>query len=175
MITEKMDGENTTLYADGFHARSTDSGRHPSRDWLARYHGERGYLIPAGWRVCGENLYAQHAVAYADLPAYFLGFSVWNDTGACLCWDETLMRFAEWNIMPVRTLWRGIYSAAAVEQVSADLDIDQAEGWVMRLTSEFGLTDFSGSVVKWVRPGHVQTDAQHWSKGPITPNRLCKT
>ena len=33
-ITEKMDGENTTLYSDYLHARSLDSRHHPSRDWV---------------------------------------------------------------------------------------------------------------------------------------------
>jgi len=34
VVTEKMDGENTTLYTDGYHARSLDSGFHPSRTRL---------------------------------------------------------------------------------------------------------------------------------------------
>jgi hypothetical protein len=35
VVTTKMDGENTTLYADVFHARSIDGRHHSSRDWLA--------------------------------------------------------------------------------------------------------------------------------------------
>ena len=34
VISEKMDGENTTLYADRLHARSLDSRHHPSRTWV---------------------------------------------------------------------------------------------------------------------------------------------
>ena len=36
VVTEKMDGENTTVYPTGYtHARSVDSKKsHPSRDWL---------------------------------------------------------------------------------------------------------------------------------------------
>lgn len=172
IVTEKMDGENTTLYNDGFHARSVDSGRHPARDWMARFHAERAYLIPHGWRVCGENLYARHAVGYTALPAYFLGFSIWTDTGLCLGWDDTCHRFAQWGIVPVRVLWRGSYEPAKLDLVSAGLDQNASEGWVMRLTSQFVASDFHRSVVKWVRAGHVQTEAEHWSKGPITPNNL---
>jgi len=174
VVTEKMDGENTTLYSDGFHARSLDSGRHPARDWLARFQAERGYMIPSGWRVCGENLFAQHAVAYSDLPAYFLGFSVWDSTGACLRWDETSDRLSDWDIAPVRTLWRGTYSEAQLAEVSKQIDLDRVEGWVMRLACGFALPDFRQSVVKWVRPGHVQQDAQHWSHAPIVQNGLIK-
>lgn len=41
VVTEKMDGENTTIYSDGLHARSTTSQRHPSRSWVASLDGER--------------------------------------------------------------------------------------------------------------------------------------
>ncbi|EBA13361.1 RNA ligase family protein [Roseobacter sp. CCS2] len=174
VITEKMDGENTTLYADGFHARSLDSGRHPSRDWLARFQAERGYLIPPGWRICGENLYARHALAYEDLPAYFLGFSVWNDANDCLSWDETLARFTDWNVEPVRTLWRGTFGPTTVLDVTGELNLDQVEGCVIRLASAFQISNFQRSVMKWVRPGHVQPGAQHWSKCPMIPNGLSK-
>ena len=34
IITEKMDGENTTLYRDYLHARSVDGRHHPSRNWV---------------------------------------------------------------------------------------------------------------------------------------------
>jgi len=38
VVTEKMDGENTSLYSDHSHARSLDSKHHSSRDWLKRWH-----------------------------------------------------------------------------------------------------------------------------------------
>lgn len=60
VVTEKLDGENTTLYADGLHARSLDSAHHPSRAWVKALQGRIGPAIPQGWRVCGENLYARH-------------------------------------------------------------------------------------------------------------------
>ena len=174
VITEKMDGENTTLYTDGFHARSLDSGRHPARDWLARFQAERGYLIPSGWRLCGENLYARHSVTYMSLPAYFLGFSVWSDANICSSWDETLSLFSDWDVVPVRTLWRGTYSTSAFSDVTDALDLDHVEGCVMRLAAAFPMADFQRAVVKWVRPGHVQPGAKHWSMGPIVPNNLIK-
>ena len=37
VITEKMDGENTTIHSKGTHARSPDSRYHPSRDWLKAF------------------------------------------------------------------------------------------------------------------------------------------
>lgn len=70
VVTEKLDGENTTLYADGLHARSVDSAHHPSRAWLKALHGRIADRIPAGWRVCGENLYARHSIPYDTLDGY---------------------------------------------------------------------------------------------------------
>jgi hypothetical protein len=170
VITEKMDGENTTLYRDGFHARSLDSGYHPSRSWLAGFHASVCQAIPDGWRVCGENLFARHSVGYNSLPSYFLAFSVW-DRERCLSWEETEHWLAERKIETVPVLYRGLFSSAALARVVSNLDVSRQEGCVVRCATSFPVSDFSTHVVKWVRSGHVQTD-QHWSKAPIVRNRL---
>ena len=46
VITEKLDGENTSMYSDHIHARSLDSQYHPSRSWVKGLHGSIKYLIP---------------------------------------------------------------------------------------------------------------------------------
>jgi hypothetical protein len=74
--TVKMDGENTTLYRDRLHARSLNANPHPSRGWVKNLHAQMRHDIPEGWRVCGENLYAQHSIAYRNLESYFLVFSI---------------------------------------------------------------------------------------------------
>ncbi len=84
VVTEKLDGENTSLYRDGMHARSIDSRHHPSRDWVKGLQARIGYEIPDGWRLCGENMYARHSVAYDDLESFFYLFSVWNGRDECL-------------------------------------------------------------------------------------------
>jgi len=99
VVTEKLDGENTTLYADGLHARSPDSAHHPSRAWVKALHGRIARLIPPGWRVCGENVYARHSIPYEDLESWFHAFSVW-DGDRCLDWDSTV-RFARRLGVPV--------------------------------------------------------------------------
>lgn len=103
VVTEKMDGENATLYRDHYHARSLDSKHHPSRDWIKSFHGSIAHMIPEGWRICGENMYARHSIAYDDLSSYFYGFSVWNENNVALGWDETLMFFDDLGITPVHT------------------------------------------------------------------------
>src|SRR3954452_15840523 len=61
VVTEKLDGENTTLYQDGLHARSPDSAHHPSRAWVKSLHGRISEHIREGFRICGENVFARHS------------------------------------------------------------------------------------------------------------------
>jgi len=84
IVTEKMDGENTTLYRDHSHARSLDSRHHPSRNWVKAMHGRIAHEIPEGWRLCGEHLYARHSTAHAQLPPHFTLFSVCDADTRCL-------------------------------------------------------------------------------------------
>lgn len=169
VVTEKMDGENTTLYSDGLHARSLDSRHHPSRDWVKAWHGSIAHQLPEGWRFCGENVYARHSVAYHDLAGYFYLFSIWNEENRCLNWQET----GEWAALlecpcpPV--LYDGLWDAAVIKKLT--INPETTEGYVVRLADGFAFSDFAQSVGKWVRPHHVQTD-QHWMHAPIIPNQL---
>lgn len=171
VITIKMDGENTSLYTDGFHAKSIDSPHHPARDWIARFQGEMGYNIPAGWRVCGENMYAKHSLAYSDLPSYFLAFSVWNERNRALSWDDTEEMLQLLELHCVKVVYRGVFDEAVLRRLVAALDLSRDEGLVIRLASEFAYQDFAKSVAKWVRADHVETD-EHWMHQAIVPNKL---
>ena len=171
VITTKMDGENTTLYRDHYHARSLDSRHHSSRDWIKAYHATIKADIPENWRICGENLYAQHSIRYDDLPSYFMGFSVWNEFNACLDWYTTLEWFEILGITPVPILYKGMYSDKIVDDIIAGLDITKQEGFVIRNTQSFLYDDFGMNVAKWVRPAHVTTQ-DHWMHSEIKANGL---
>ncbi|MFG2983497.1 RNA ligase family protein [Streptomyces sp. NPDC048258] len=168
VVTEKLDGENTTLYADGLHARSLDSAHHPSRAWVKGLQGRIGAGIPADWRVCGENLYARHSLAYEDLDSWFYGFSVW-DGGHCLDWDRTVRFLRGLGVPAPRVLWRGTFDERALRKLK--LDTARQEGYVVRTVDGFAYQDFGRRVAKWVRGGHVQTDT-HWMFAPVVPNGL---
>ncbi|MGW1773402.1 RNA ligase family protein [Streptomyces sp. NPDC002104] len=168
VVTEKLDGENTTLYADGLHARSLDSGHHPSRAWVKGLQGRIGPGIPAGWRVCGENVYARHSLAYEELDAWFYGFSVW-DGDHCLDWDRTVLFLRGLGVPGPRVLWRGVFDERALRRLR--LDTARQEGYVVRTVAGFDRADFGRRVAKWVRGGHVQTDT-HWMYAQVVPNGL---
>ncbi|MFJ1710761.1 MULTISPECIES: RNA ligase family protein [unclassified Streptomyces] len=171
VVTEKLDGENTTLYADGLHARSLDSAHHPSRGWVKALQGRIGARVPDGWRVCGENLFARHSIPYKDLESFFYGFSVW-DGERCLDWDRTVEFLRDLGIPVPPVLWRGVFDARAEKALRAlKPDTGRQEGYVVRPADGFGAADFGRLVAKWVRPGHVQTDT-HWMHSAVVPNGL---
>lgn len=169
VVTEKLDGENTTLYADGLHARSVDSAHHPSRAWVKALHGRVAGRIPAGWRVCGENMYARHSIPYDALDGYFYGFSVWDEHDRCLGWDETV-RFLRRLGVPVPPVWwRGTFDERALRRLR--VETGRQEGYVVRTVEGFAREDFARRVAKWVRPGHVTTGT-HWMHTAVVANGL---
>ncbi|MFE6051851.1 RNA ligase family protein [Kitasatospora sp. NPDC056446] len=169
VVTEKLDGENTTLYSDGLHARSLDSAHHPSRAWVKGLQGRIGRRIPAGWRVCGENLFARHSIAYSDLESWFYGFSVWTDRDHCLDWDATVRFLRRLGVPAPRVLWRGRCDERALRALA--LDPDRQEGYVVRTVRGFPRAEFGEHVAKWVRPHHVRTDT-HWMHAAVVENGL---
>ncbi|GAA3601939.1 RNA ligase family protein [Kineosporia mesophila] len=176
VMTEKMDGENTTIGCGYVHARSVDSRPHPSRTWVRALAGRLWPDLPDGMRVCGENLYARHSIAYADLPSYFLVFSIWQDD-ICLDWDTT----REWadllGLSCVPVIYRGPFPTGGPRELlrcwQNSRDSAHREGFVVRTADSFDRTQFPTHVAKWVRAGHVQTD-QHWMNAPITANQLLR-
>ena len=171
VVTEKMDGENTTMTREYFHARSVDSRHHPSRDYVKAKWGEIRYLIPDGWRVCGENLYAKHSIEYENLEDYFMVFSIWNEKNEKIPFDEMLEWCKELNLSPVRLMWRGIYDEGKIKSLLSEKDYESKEGYVIQLADKFSYSDFGKYTAKFVRPKHVQT-TKHWMKQKITPNKL---
>lgn len=169
VVTEKLDGENTTMYRDNIHARSLDGRHHPSRDWVKALHATLASEIPDGWRLCGENLYARHSIPYSNLSSYFFLFSVWDTDNRALDWDET-MEWAELlELQSVPVWFRGEFDEAELRKLVPDTE--HHEGYVVRVVDSFGYDDFFYSVAKWVREGHVRTD-QHWLFSDIVPNEL---
>lgn len=170
VVTEKMDGEQCTMYNDFIHARSVEGNYHPSRDWVRGFWGGIKHLIPDGWRVCGENLYAKHSIQYASLPTYFMGFNMWEGE-TCFSWDETLEYFSMLGVTPVPVLYRGIYSEGLIKSLYRPDDWDTREGYVIRLSGEIKKKDWGTQVGKFVRKNHVQT-TDHWMTQAVVVNGL---
>jgi hypothetical protein len=174
VVTAKMDGENATLYRDDYHARSLDGRHHPSRSWIKGFQAQVGHTIPEGWRVCGENMYAQHSIVYPALPSYYLAFAVFDDANNCLSWDDTVDFCRERGIEMVPVLWRGQWDEKAIQALWPMAPLygeGESEGYVVRDANTFPYQDYMLHIAKYVRPNHVQTDS-HWMHGPVRANGL---
>lgn len=175
VVTEKMDGENTTIYADGYlHARSLDSAHHPSRAWVKS--NVAPMLIgnlPAGWRVCGENLYAKHSLGYDALTTYFMVFAIYDADNNCLSWDETVEWCELLGLTPVPVLYRGVWDEARVKACYTGKSACgvEGEGYVVRTVAGFAYGDFAAHAAKFVRANHVTTGT-HWAHAAVVPNKL---
>lgn len=174
VVSEKLDGQNTTIYPDNVsHARSIDGRYHSSQSMMKSLTNNIHFNIPYGHRLCGENVYAKHSIFYDQLTAFFYLFSIWNEKEECLSWDETVEWAQILGVQTVPVLYRGIWDEEKIKAcwTGKSLFGPEQEGYVIRLASSFSLDEFSKSVSKMVRKGHVQT-SQHWMTETVVPNLL---
>jgi hypothetical protein len=174
VVTLKMDGENTTGYADGYiHARSLDSNNHPSRNWVKNFLPAKLYELPKDWRMCGENLYAKHSIHYTGLGTYFYLFSIWDERNNCLSWDDTVEWSKLLDLTTVPVIFSGKFDETKIRALGewVEHNKETVEGFVIRVADKFSYSQFSKSVAKFVRKNHVQTN-KHWIKQSISVNGL---
>ena len=170
VITEKCDGEGSTFYCDGLHARSMEFEPHPSRTFIKAIHAQIAHDIPENFRICGENLTAVHSLRYQNLPSYFLVFNIWDGL-TCLSWSDTIEWTELLGLHTVPVLYKGAYSDVMCQELCLSLDPDTQEGLVVRPARAFHLNEFPYVMGKWVRKKHVQTD-EHWMQKPVEFNGL---
>lgn len=180
IITEKMDGSNTSLEAGGCFARThAGAPTHPSFDGLKALHAQIKYKIVEGNQYFGEWCYAVHSIPYNNLPSYFLLFGIrYLDYSGWASWDAIMERSWDLGLHTVPILWLGsVKTSKELEELTTSLAneksdyADQREGVVVRIHDSFDDADFSKCVMKWVRKDHVQTD-DHWKNQQIVKNKL---
>lgn len=175
VVTLKMDGENTTFYGDGFHARAIDSPYHPSRDeMMSLWTRQLSYRIEDGVRICGENLYAIHRIEYTNLPSYFMAFSIWKED-ICLSWNETTQLCKKLGLDTVPIIYEGEFDITKIERAFQQFNLFPKEGFVVRLASSFHFDDFGHSCAKWVSNQFLDIDTSHnddWRRGKFSKNKL---
>lgn len=174
VVTVKMDGENTTIYNDYIHARSLnsliDSEDRRWIDYLRKSKIEGN--IPETYRICGENLFYKHTCHYTDLKSMFYVFSIW-DNETCLSWDDTKIWCGLLGIETVTCIYEGIYNRDIINQkFSSYLDKHiNTEGFVVRLSESFNISDFKYSLNKYVRKSFEIPD-KHWKYSQKAMNYL---
>lgn len=182
VITEKIDGSNTSLERAGCFARThSGSPTHPSFDGLKALHASIKWKIPENIQLFGEWCYAKHSIEYSELPGYFLLFNVRElngDESMWYSWDEVELWAEEINVPTVPKLYSGIVTTEQELHLLTDSFMNKLsccggirEGVVIRTQSSFQNNLFSENVMKCVRANHVQT-SQHWKDQEIVRNKL---
>lgn len=170
VVTEKLDGECTTLTSSYMHARSIDSLFNYTRSWVSNMHSGIKYSIPNDIRLVGENLWGKHSISYPDnsLEGYFYLFSVWKEKedGSDFCLDyDSIVEYSEMFDLPMpKVLYRGVFCEKKLRELSELVDTSKSEGYVIRTTKSFDRKDSNSHLAKWVREGHVQPNSKHWLK-----------
>lgn len=174
VVTEKLDGEQTSMYRDHIHARAIDSGSHPSRTWAKRIHAEVAHEIPDGWRVVAENLQGVHSIKYERLPSYLMVFSIFDEKGMCLSWNDVEEWAALLGLPTVPVLYRGPWDEGIVRLcfTGSSRYGPEQEGYVVRRSCAFPPSQFVESIAKYVRANHVQTNVQNWMMKSVVLNGL---
>jgi hypothetical protein len=170
IATAKMDGENTNLYTDYYHARSTTSGSNPTQSWARQFHARIRHDIPQGWRICCENLYARHSITYDKLDSYLMVYSIWDEKNMALSWDDTLEWCSLLGMASVPLLYRGPWDETMLRKFYDPRQREVLEGYVVRPARSFAFAEFRRIVGKYVRANHVQT-SHHWKESWV-PNKL---
>lgn len=183
VITEKLDGGNTSLLRGEVYARSVDAPA--TEGWFAmvrKYHAWK--TTPANLRnyvFRGEDIYGVHSIEYDAVrpDRTFYMFSVVDlETNECLSWDDVETFSEELGIALVPVVYRGVFDSVEALREAMDAEMKKPsvlgglrEGLVVRLADSFsnrdlivdGKTRVMRNVCKSVRPDHVQTD-QHWRR-----------
>jgi len=167
VVTEKMDGENTSMYNDYLHARSVDGRSHPSRDWIKQVHALIKRHIPIGDKLVGENMYAKHSIKYDSLESYFYIFGCMDQHGNHMSWRYVKNMADTIGAPTVPVLYRGPFE----NMPEIIIDTEKSEGYIIRNAAGFSADEFTKNIAKWVRPDHVQTDG-HWMHKAIEKNGL---
>lgn len=177
VVTQKRDGENTSMYNDYIHARSINMDSHESRDWIKGYWSQISYLIDDNMRLCGENLYAIHSIKEINLKSYFNLFSIWIDM-TCLSWKETMEYTEIIGCETVPVIYEGLYNKNKIINAFNEYDRQiHSEGYVIRLADEFNYGDFRKSVGKFVKPEFRETvnnSHGHWVSKKVEINQITK-
>ena len=107
---------NCSMYRDRIHARSMSSHDHPSRHFVKSIHASVKHLIPDGWRICGENMFALHSIYYTELPSYFIVFAIFDECNVEIDWDKTVEMCNDLGLVHVPVLYDGQWDLDKIKE-----------------------------------------------------------
>ncbi|NCD68115.1 RNA ligase family protein [Mucilaginibacter agri] len=177
--TEKLDGENNCLSKLGVFARShvaptASAWTGNLRRFWQLIKNDLGDL-----EIFGENLYAIHSIEYRKLQHHFYVFGI-REHDKWLSWEETQFYANMLDLPTVPVVKREakptdqqIFETEILTLVNGpgifdpydvhDQKATTMEGIVSRNADSYPVESFAQNVFKYVRKGHVKTDA-HWTR-----------
>ncbi len=176
IVTEKMDGESTSLHKEYMHARSIDSSHNFTRDWAKKLQTLLSPDIPDNYIFSFENVAYYHSIEYNNLESFCYLLCIWNEKNMCLSYDEQCQWAEVLDLAQPQVFYRGVYDENILKNLSKELDLEKIEGYVIRNVESFHRDDFEKNVGKFVRKDHVQPNhengiVEHWLKN-TRPNKL---
>ena len=170
VISEKLDGENNCITNTAVFSRSHAAPT--TNPWTTKVWDIQKIIkhsLNGGVYLYGEGLQGIHSIEYKNLSSYFYLFAV-KDEDKWLSWQEVEDYSYLLDIPTVPILFKGIINTEeelntlVLKLVSQESKLGgEMEGCVIRVADSFDNSEFSKSVLKWVRQSHVKTD-KHWSK-----------
>ena len=170
VITEKLDGSNTSITKGGVYGRShADFTKNP---WDAKSWEIWNLIkndLSDGVYLFGEGMYGIHSIEYTNLTSYFYIFGV-RDNNIWISWNDVEEYSYLLDIPTVPVLFKGVVNSEKELKELTEKLVSQPsalggsrEGIVVRNAGIFHNDDFAKNVMKWVRKGHVNTD-EHWTR-----------
>lgn len=175
IISEKLDGSNSSIAKKGVYPRSYGIiSQNPWDDCIWEIHERIKKDIDEDTFIFGENLYATHSLKYNKLDSYFYVFGV-RIKDEWISWDDVLELSYLLDLNTVPVFFKGttnsvkeiiealVKSLSVFDAYDTKTNIECMEGVVCRRASAFNNDDFYKYVLKMVRANHVNTD-EHWTK-----------
>jgi len=166
-VTEKMDGEITSLYKSGyFHSRSLTRTPHWSRTRFSAKALEYALILKDGESLVFENMQGTHTVEYNDLESYH--YLLYFIRGRVVRSVKETTKTAEANGLTMPTV---LFSGVLKSHRDLVGLAGYREGYVIRLSRSFPYDQLSRFSGKCVVGGFVQSD-EHWFAGRKKENQL---
>jgi ATP-dependent RNA circularization protein (DNA/RNA ligase family) len=183
VVEEKVDGANLGLSVgrDGrIRAQSRGNYLAPGRchaqwnplwPWLAEREQQLSRALGKKLILFGEWCYARHSIAYDALPDWFLVFDVFERVTGCFWASDRRNALASVNgLHPVPLISRRRLALHEVPNLIGPslLGSSHMEGICLRCEAIGRLT----TRAKVVSSEFIQQIEEHWSRRPVTPNKL---
>jgi hypothetical protein len=174
VITVKADGGNCACSPSGVFARThTQETSCPSFNYIknVHYYPNVADIIKDKVVVFGENMFAIHSIEYNNLTDYFYVFNIVDQNTQMFMSHQDVLDWATAHGMQmVPTVYEGVIPSLSwlerflATELKKPCELgDTREGFVVRVSGEFFVSEFSKNVFKYVRAGHVATN-EHWSR-----------